>query len=768
MVESESRATRRSNALERVSDAIVSLNTDLEYIFANSQAKELLDIDEEKLIGATIWELFPTATETIAEDSIREALETGEKRSYERYNERLGRWFEARIFPDEKGLSIFFTDISEKKQIKTELTQINEQITTQNQALGSFADIVSDSERSVSCQITSLLELGIEYLDLNVGIVSDIEEPNYRIRESVAPDDTITSGDVFDLGDTYCSLVYEADGPVSFHTPTDGGVEEHPAYRNQGIESYVGVPIRVDNERYGTLSFSSSTARQDPITEGEESFVRILAQWIGAAIERQQRQRNLKRTSEMFKQTQEIANIGGWELDLQSETLRWSDEVYRIHGLPLDAALTPENGIEFYHPDDRDTIKKAFDRLTTEGEPYNLELRIVTAADEVRWVRTNGKPRYENDEIVAVHGTIQDITKRKEREQELQELTERFELAVTGANIGIWDWDMTTDEVTYNEQWAQMLGYSLEDLEAHLDEWEQRVHSEDLAAVEEALDDHIAGETDLYETEHRMRTADGEWKWIRDIGRIVERDETGEPVRAVGIHLDIDDQRAYEQTLKDQRHDLKVLNQMVRHDIRNKLHIVVSYAKMLTDKVNNQNEEYLQKVIDSTDEAIDITQTAGDVTEAMLRSEADLTPRDLQSVLQGEIAQARENYEQAIISAEETLPDITVLADEMLESVFRNLLSNAITHNDKELPEVTVSTTVDEEVVRVRIADNGPGIPDTQKAQIFCEGEKGLDSGGTGMGLYLVETLVDRYDGAVWVEDNEPEGSVFIVELRRE
>jgi Signal transduction histidine kinase len=265
-----------------------------------------------------------------------------------------------------------------------------------------------------------------------------------------------------------------------------------------------------------------------------------------------------------------------------------------------------------------------------------------------------------------------------------------------------------------------------------------------------------------------MRTADGDWKWTRNIGRIVERDETGEPVRAVGINIDIDDQRTYEQTLKDQRNDLKVLNQMVRHDIRNKLHIVVSYAKMLTDNVNNESEEYLQKVIDSTDEAIDITQTAGDVTEAMLRSEADLTPRNLSSVLQGEIAQMRENHEQAIISAEETLPDITVLADKMLESVFRNLLSNAITHNDKELPEVTVSTTVDEEVVRVRIADNGPGIPDTQKGQIFCEGEKGIDSGGTGMGLYLVETLVDRYDGAVWAEDNEPEGSVFTIELRRE
>ncbi len=573
---------------------------------------------------------------------------------------------------------------------------------------------------------------------------------------------------MFDLGETFCSLVYEANEPVSFHTPVDGGIKNHPAYRKQGIESYVGVPIYVAGERYGTLNFSSPSARKESISEGEESFVRILAQWIGGTVERQQHQQELERTSEFLRETQNVANVGGWELELQSETLRWSDELYRIHELPLDADPTPEDAIEFYHPEDRDTIRQAFNRLTTEGEPYNLELRIVTADDNVRWVRVHGTPRYEDNEIVAVHGTFQDITERKEREQKLQELTERLELAVNGANIGIWDWNMTTDRVTYNEQWAEMVDCSLEELEPHVDEWKHRVHPADRGDVENALDDHIAGETALYEAEHRIRTGGGDWRWVRGIGRIVERDDDGKPVRAVGILLDIDEQKTYEQTLEEQRNNLKILNQMVRHDIRNNLHIVVSYAKMLTDNVENEGEEYLQKVIDAGSEAIGITQTAGDVTKTMLRSEADLTPRNLQSVLEAQIDQVRENHEQAIISTEETLPDVELIADEMLESVFRNLLTNAITHNDKELSKVTVSTHVDAEVVRVRIADNGPGIPDAQKEQIFCEGEKGLDSDGTGIGLYLVGTLVDRYDGTVWVEDNEPDGSVFTVEIRRD
>jgi len=109
-----------------------------------------------------------------------------------------------------------------------------------------------------------------------------------------------------------------------------------------------------------------------------------------------------------------------------------------------------------------------------------------------------------------------------------------------------------------------------------------------------------------------------------------------------------------------------------------------------------------------------------------------------------------------------------MLADELLASAFRNVLNNAIVHNDKELPEVAVSVTAEGEAVRVRIGDNGPGIPDERKDHIFREGEKGLDSEGTGIGLYLVPTLIDRYGGAVWAEDNEPDGTAFIIELCRE
>jgi signal transduction histidine kinase len=149
----------------------------------------------------------------------------------------------------------------------------------------------------------------------------------------------------------------------------------------------------------------------------------------------------------------------------------------------------------------------------------------------------------------------------------------------------------------------------------------------------------------------------------------------------------------------------------------------------------------------------------------MLQSDVELKPVRLRPALENEVDDVRSNYEAALVRIDGTIPDIEVLGDGMLKSVFRNLLKNAIQHNNKEVPEVSVSATQEDDIVAVRIADNGPGIPEERKETIFQQGEMGLDSEGTGLGLYLVETLVDRYDGSVYLEDNDSTGAVFVVEL---
>jgi signal transduction histidine kinase len=139
----------------------------------------------------------------------------------------------------------------------------------------------------------------------------------------------------------------------------------------------------------------------------------------------------------------------------------------------------------------------------------------------------------------------------------------------------------------------------------------------------------------------------------------------------------------------------------------------------------------------------------------MLSAEKYLQRVSLQTVLENEIEEIQAAFPEAVVTEETAIPQVSVQANDMLGSVFRNLLKNAIQHNDKDVPTVTVSATARDGSAIVRVADNGPGVPDDQKAAIFGKGEKGLDSHGTGLGLYLVKTLVDSYDGSIRVGNRD-------------
>ena len=279
-----------------------------------------------------------------------------------------------------------------------------------------------------------------------------------------------------------------------------------------------------------------------------------------------------------------------------------------------------------------------------------------------------------------------------------------------------------------------------------------------LCSAVPAVPDAYNGQT----TQREINTAvDGtDRHFIMNIESIPDRHEGH-----VIVLREITAQKRYEQEIEQQRDNLQIVNQVVRHDIRNNLQLVVAYADILSESMEEHGTEEIEQISEAARDAVDITTNARAVTEVMLQTDDDRSRVQLRPVLETEIEDVQANQEHAVVRLERTIPSVAVIADDMLESVFRNLLSNAIKHTDKEIPEVTVSVGVDDQTVRIRVADNGPGIPDDHKEMIFQEGQQAPDSGGTGLGLYLVETLVGRYGGDVWVEDNEPEGSVFVVEL---
>ena len=252
--------------------------------------------------------------------------------------------------------------------------------------------------------------------------------------------------------------------------------------------------------------------------------------------------------------------------------------VAEILGRVTDAFYALDDDFRFTHVNDRaeELLQASEEELL--GENLWEQFPAAADVDEV-WdafhtaMETQGPQSYElyfeplNFRVEAtvypsqtgVSVYFRDVTELNQQIEEIRRLKERLELAVEGANLGVWDWDMQTDEVEFNDQWAEMLGYTLTELESHLRTWENRVHPDDLDDVKDALEAHTLQKTEYYDTEHRMRTADGEWKWIRDIGKIVDRNEDGEPLRAVGIHLDIDEFKQHQQELKRKTEEFEEL-----------------------------------------------------------------------------------------------------------------------------------------------------------------------------------------------------------------
>jgi PAS domain S-box-containing protein len=136
-------------------------------------------------------------------------------------------------------------------------------------------------------------------------------------------------------------------------------------------------------------------------------------------------------------------------------------------------------------------------------------------------------------------GIVRDASERKLAEERLRQSQERFELALKGADLAAWDWNVKTGEVFFNQRWGEMRGYRPEEVRPHLDSWLTGVHPDDLPHVRRALDDHFRGLVPEYETEHRVSTKSGEWLWILDRGKVFARDDEGNPSRMVGTELDI-------------------------------------------------------------------------------------------------------------------------------------------------------------------------------------------------------------------------------------
>ncbi|OLZ39290.1 hybrid sensor histidine kinase/response regulator [Natrinema saccharevitans] len=479
--------------------------------------------------------------------------------------------------------------------------------------------------------------------------------------------------------------------------------------------------------------------------------------------ERKKRERELEKQEFLFSRIQAIADVGIWEYDPRTDDLTWSDGVRRIHGVADDYEPALADGIDFYHPDDRDEISAAVTRTIEDGAQYDLELRIVRPDGTVRNVRTQGEvSTAENGETELVRGVFQDITDRKRREAELEEEREKYATLVEQSHDGIAIFQ-NRKCVFVNSRLSDITGYETDELQGMA--LTEIIAPKDHQLVRERYERRLDPTVDPPPSRYTLafETKDGRKRVAEASFAAIQYENA--PADLVSIR-DVTERQQYEDELERLNEELEVLNRVVRHDIRNDMAVMLGWGELLEDHVTDAGEEHLENILTSGEHIVELTEIARDYVETLTNDgEVDVKPTRLQQVLTNEIALRRDAHPDAELSIDGQIPDVTVRANEMLSSVFRNLLNNAVQHNDKDTPIVEIAVDEREDDVYVAVADNGPGVPETQRERIFGKGEMSLESSGTGIGLYLVQTLVDQYGGAVRVEDNEPEGAVFGVTL---
>ncbi len=155
---------------------------------------------------------------------------------------------------------------------------------------------------------------------------------------------------------------------------------------------------------------------------------------------------------------------------------------------------------------------------------------------------------------------VRDISERKLAEKSLRESEERFHLALDGADLGMWEWDIPTGRVTRNERWAEMLEYTLDEIDSPEFSFEQLLHPDDKERTLDVFAAHLRGENPFIDVEYRLRTKTGNYKWIMNKGKILDRDQDGRPLRATGTTVDVTERKRAEQSVQE---SLNFLNELI-------------------------------------------------------------------------------------------------------------------------------------------------------------------------------------------------------------
>ena len=264
----------------------------------------------------------------------------------------------------------------------------------------------------------------------------------------------------------------------------------------------------------------------------------------------------LRKSEELLNRTGALAQVGGWEIDVASGSIHWSEQTCLIHGVAPGYQPQMAEAIDFYPSEARPIVEAAVAQAMADGTDWDLELPFVQRGGRRIWVRAVGHAEFEGGRPVRLFGAFQDVTQRVQARLALETAQQRAALAAESGGIGIWERDLQTGERRWDSRTYQLFGLPADCGDDPMQAWNRHVHPDDLPAVERAMGDAIARGTRL-DVEFRAVWPDGSLHHLHTAGRMLA-DAEGKPTKMIGVDWDVTPLRELNARLAEQHELLRV------------------------------------------------------------------------------------------------------------------------------------------------------------------------------------------------------------------
>lgn len=437
---------------------------------------------------------------------------------------------------------------------------------------------------------------------------------------------------------------------------------------------------------------------------------------------------------------------------------------------------------------DPTTVARIRDKLSR-GEGFREVLLNYRKSGESYWIEVEVQPVHAPDgELTHFMAIERDITERIRGAQELAENQQRLLFALGASQTGLWDWDVMSGETYFSDTWYTMLGYEPGAFPMKIESWIQLAHPQDFKQAQAALQAYFKGETERYHCEMRVKNRAGQWQWILDVGEAVERDAAGQVTRMIGLHLDIQQQKAAQDELVQARDIAQQASAAksafvanMSHEIRTPMNAILGYADLMLDADQSPADQrnHAQTIrrngrhlMDLLNDVLDISKIeAGKMSIERIACNPDQIFADVITLLMPKAIEKGIDLDFEAVGA---LPQRIMSDPTRMKQVLLNLVGNAIKFTSTGSVRVVVRTQPADDgsiLLSCGVTDTGVGIEQNQLGRLFKPFNQADDSttrrfGGTGLGLAISQNLCKLLGGSLDCISEHGAGSTFTASFK--